>query len=179
MGRSRLPPQAVDDLVETLVAAARAGLSPVQGAELAAGADSRWQGVLLAYQRGVPLPAALGRFAREAGDLELELVARCLHLHGLYGGSLPQLLSALAVGQRERRLLRGELQARTAEGRFSAWILGSMPPLLGLYLVLVDPGLMRPLIVSGSGRWSLGLSVLLWLAGIFVVRRAVEVRELE
>lgn len=167
------------ELIDLLITTSQAGLSPSQGFELAAEAEaSPWLAVWREHQSGVPLAQACYRLARAKGDQQLALLARALGLHQAYGGNLTELLRALAASLRQEAALRQELRARTAEGRFSAWVLALLSPLLTLYLALVDRSFLQPLVEAGVGRWGLLWAVLLWGLGVVAIRRAVRLRGL-
>ncbi len=63
----------------------------------------------------------------------------------------------------------------SAEGRLSAWILGSLPVLFSVYLVLVKPDYVRPLFGNPMGWFMLGLAGVLLVVGAIWISRAVKV----
>ena len=77
------------------------------------------------------------------------------------GGNLAELLTTVAATMRERQYLRRQVGALSAEGRLSAWVIGSLPPIFLLYLLLTNRSYLSPLfhdprgvvILIGAGIW--------------------------
>ena len=59
--------------------------------------------------------------------------------------------------QRER--LRRDVATLTAEGRMSAFVLGCLPPALGLIMWVINPAYMEKLFTPGLGYILLGLAL--------------------
>ena len=63
----------------------------------------------------------------------------------------PRCSPRVAATLRERERLRRQVQVLSAEGRLSAWILVGLPLLLIVYLVLVRPEYISPLVTEPLG----------------------------
>jgi len=63
----------------------------------------------------------------------------------------------------------------TAEGRLSAIILGSLPLLFGIYLVLVKPKYVQPMLTDPLGWLMLSLAGVLLAVGAFWISRVVRI----
>ena len=61
------------------------------------------------------------------------------------------------------------------EGRLSAWILGLLPVVFALYLVVVRPGYLEPLITTVFGWIMVGSGLLLLAIGGLWLRKVVKV----
>jgi len=170
-GRVRL--RRLEDRLEgvllSLASSLRAGLSLVQAVRAAAegGGPLRPElaGVVRQYEAGVPLVEAFARLAQERPCRGLEHLARTLEVHQRVGGDLATLLANLAEAQRERRLLEGELRARTADSRLTALILVLLPPILALVLAVGQPQSLAALATHPLGRAGAGYALCSWMLG--------------
>jgi tight adherence protein B len=78
------------------------------------------------------------------------------------GGDLPAILTTLADTMRQRREMREEVLAATAQSRASAVIITLMPIAVGAFGYFVLPDYFRPLFITPVG-W-----LILLVAGIFL-----------
>ena len=76
---------------------------------------------------------------------------------------------------RERERLRRQVRVLSAEGRLSAWILGILPPGFALYLLLVRPEYLKPLVTDPLGWLMIGVGVVLLVVGALWMTKAVKV----
>jgi tight adherence protein B len=63
----------------------------------------------------------------------------------------------------------------SAEGRLSAWILGLLPVVFALYLALVRPEYLRPLVEDPIGWLLLTVGVVLLAVGALWLRKSIKV----
>ena len=62
----------------------------------------------------------------------------------------------MAATLRERDYLRRQVQVLSAEGQMSAWILGALPLVSRLYMVVVNPTYLEPMLTTPLGWLMLG-----------------------
>jgi tight adherence protein B len=86
---------------------------------------------------GLPAEAALRELGRRTGLLEIKIFILAVVVHRQTGGNLAQLLDKLAHVVRERFRIRGMITSLTAQGRFQAGILLSLPPFMFLLLMIL------------------------------------------
>ena len=67
------------------------------------------------------------------------------------------------------------MKALTAEGRVSAYVLGSLPVFLFLFLFLTRRDYLQPMLDETKGLMALGGAVLLLVAGVFWLAKIVKV----
>ncbi len=115
-----------------------------------------------------------GIAARTASD-DFSWVVMAIRVQREVGGNLAELLQTVGDTIRERQRLRRQVKVLSAEGRLSAWILGSMPVVFAIYLVLVKPNYIQPMFREGIGLLMIGLAALLLAVGAFWISRAVKV----
>ena len=83
------------------------------------------------------------------------------------GGNLVEVLEQLIDALHEQAQYVRKLAAMTAEGRMSARILGSLPPLFMFAVYLVAPEYIGNLFTPGPGYVVLALALLLYFGGLY------------
>jgi len=163
-----------------LATSVRAGLSLPQAIQAAGkqvpdplGAEFRT--IASAQGAGATLEQGLDAFEARSPLPEVNLLVAGLKLARTTGGSLAPLLDRMAATVRDRERLRGQVAVLTAQGRLSGWVVGSMPAVLVFVMALVDPGFVRPLLVTPAGWALLAAAVVLEGLGIFMIRAIVRV----
>lgn len=157
----------------------RAGLGLLQTLETAH-ASARgiwrelWGRVLQRYRTGQSLGSALASLEEE-GVPVLSLFVRACAIHGCHGGDLASACLLLAEDQRERLLLRREALAKSAEARFTARFLAAVPLVMGIYMLIAAPGMVRTLVVEPAGRLALVYAAASWGVGSWLVGRLLRV----
>ncbi len=102
-------------------------------------------------------------------------VVMAIRIQREVGGNLAELLSTVGDTIRERQRLRRQVKVLSAEGRLSAIILGSLPLLFGVYLVVVKPEYVQPMVAKPIGWFMIGLAALLLAVGAFWISRVVRI----
>ena len=117
---------------------------------------------------------ALERSAQRMQVKDLFWVVQAIRIQQTTGGKLADLLHTLADFIRAREEIRREINVLTAEGRVSAWVLGSLPVFLLLVVQILSPGYMDPLF-RGWGPFVLIASGISVIIGFTVIRRMVKI----
>lgn len=134
--------------------------------------------VVLAETRlGAPLTDAMDRMADRVQIEDLEWVVQAIRIQQEVGGRLSQLLHTLAEYLLAREEIRREVSVLTAEGRVSAWVLATLPVVLGLGVQLLSPGYLGELF-RFPGAVLLAYAVGSVLLGLVVTLRMVRSVEL-
>jgi tight adherence protein B len=121
---------------------------------------------------GASLPDALQWWARERPAGGIEAAAGALALSSTVGGRAADALDALASSLRDRLAVASEARALSAQGRYSAWVIGVAPMGYLACSALVDPRSVHRLFGTAGGRVcalvGVGLEVLgaLWMRKI-------------
>jgi tight adherence protein B len=76
---------------------------------------------------------------------------------------------------RARNRLKGEIRALTAEGRISAFVLGSLPFAMAAFLWFSNRSYLQPLLDETFGRISIAVGLLLMVAGIWWLKKIVDI----
>lgn len=155
-------------LEESMASAARESAEPLRT-------------LFLSISRQVRLGAPIENVLMETGRIhklrDIRVMALAASVNRKYGGSLKNILRSLVQAIRSRDAAARELRALTAETRFSAIILSTIPVALTLYIMLVNRGYYVNMWADSSGRVLLIVSVLLQLTGILVIWRMMRSTE--
>ena len=132
---------ALPDTLQLVASSIRTGFSLPQALDAAGqGGNQPMSGELnraLAEARlGAPLEDGLDRVADRMGSQDLRWTVMAIRIQREVGGNLSEVLHTTATTMRERAALRRRVQALSAEGRLSAYILIALPLLLTLFLFL-------------------------------------------
>jgi tight adherence protein B len=152
-------PQALDSVV-------REGTEPVAG---------EFNRALIETRLGVTIEDALGGIAERIGSTDFGWVVMAIRIQREVGGNLAEVLTNVAATLRERERLRRQVQVLSAEGRLSAWILGSLPVLFALYLSLVRRDYIKLLVTDPIGYVLLIVLGVAMTVGVFWLRKVVQV----
>jgi Flp pilus assembly protein TadB len=171
---------ALPEALQLVIGSLRSGFSLTQAIDgMAREADERVAtefGRALAETRlGMDLAEALDRLARRTENPDLAWTVMAIKVQREVGGNLAEVLGTTVNTIRERELLRGHVRALSAEGRLSAWILVTLPVLMGAFMFVFRPEYVRPLVTDPRGILMLLVGVSLVLVGAIWLTRAVRV----
>lgn len=168
------------ETLQLLAGSMRAGFGLVQALdtvvkELDPPTSTQFSRVLAEARLGVPMSDALTRMAARVGSEDFRWVVLAIEVQTQVGGNLAQLLETVAETIRHREQLRRHVQALSAEGRLSAWILGLLPFVLSIYMALVNRTYFGALLNAGIGRFMILGAVILMAFGAIWMRRIVRI----
>ena len=106
---------------------------------------------------------------------DLAFVAIALDVQHESGGSMRQVLEAASDSVKSELGLRRSLRVQTAQAKLSARIVVVMPFILVALFSLVSPDFLSPFFSSAFGYALLALAVVMQVAGVFLVNRALTV----
>ncbi|HHO51838.1 MAG TPA: hypothetical protein ENK18_13405 [Deltaproteobacteria bacterium] len=107
---------------------------------------------------------------RNPGIFDLRIFVSSVMLQRDTGGNLIEILENIADTIRARFLFDAKVSAMTAEAKFSALILGSLPLGVLLLLIVSNPGYLEPLWQTWQGNALLGFCFLMYAFGILLMR---------
>ncbi|MEW6751092.1 MAG: type II secretion system F family protein [Candidatus Latescibacterota bacterium] len=125
---------------------------------------------------GLELCAALENMARRVPSHDLKIMTTAITIQKRTGGNLTEVLSQIAEMIRERFTLRRDIRIYTAQGRLSGVILAVLPLVMVLVMSVLQPELVRVLLLDPTGRSCLAVAVVLQAAGFVVIRRITGVQ---
>lgn len=162
------------DAIRLMTSALRAGLGLNAGLDIVANElgdpiQTEFRKLLNEWRLYSDVNEAFARFSRRIPTPDARLFATSARLHREVGGNFAELLDQLELTIRTRFELQRELKTMTAEGKFSGWVLGFLPIVVGLGLLLLNPSYFEILIHHKAGTYALGAAVALQLAGFFFI----------
>lgn len=129
------------------------------------------QTVLREYRFGMELSEALQRLHDRMPGEDMHLLVTTIKLTTKTGGSLVEVMDKMSEMIRGRREFQERLKNMTAQGRFEAIAMSCAPVAAFLLLYVVDPSLMRPMLVTGMGWVGIGIVVVLVTCGFLVIKK--------
>jgi tight adherence protein B len=168
------------DTLTLLSTSLRAGYSLLQAIEAVAAEAP--EPTSREFSRGVT-EARLGRtvsdalqgIAERTQSQDFEWATMAIEIQREVGGNLAEVLQTVADTMLSRNRLKGEIRALTAEGRISAFVLGSLPFALALFLWFSNRDYLLPLLESPTGRIAIFAGVILMAGGIFWLKKIVDI----
>jgi tight adherence protein B len=91
------------------------------------------------------------------------------------GGNLAEILDTVAETVRERDAIRREVDVLTTEGRLSMWILLALPPMITVYMYLVNRSYIAVLVQTRVGLVMLVVASCLMGLGYFWMKKVVRI----
>ena len=107
---------------------------------------------------------------------DLEWVTRAVDINRELGGDLTEMLDNVADTIRDRRRVARQVQALSAEGRASGWVLLALPVLMFLFLWWRTPDNVDLMVTEPVGRFMLGLAGAGMLVGFLWIRKLVDLK---
>lgn len=107
---------------------------------------------------------------------DLELVINAVMVQRQVGGNLAEVLDRISYTIRERFRIRGEIKTLTAQGRFSALVVGGLPIGLLAILYMINPAYISLLFSTVSGNIMLAVGAALETLGITVLKKMVNLK---
>lgn len=171
------------DMLNLMVNGLRAGYSTMQAMEavskeLPAPISDEFRRVVQEMQLGLSMEDALDHLVRRITSDDLDLVITAINVQREVGGNLAEILDVISYTIRERVRIQGEIQALTAQGRATAWVISALPIVLVLLLFLIN----RPYVMQffnpetrGCGIPIIVLAGLMVLIGFAVVQKIVKI----
>ncbi|MCK4532285.1 type II secretion system F family protein [bacterium] len=128
----------------------RAGMSFLQGMEIMVKESGMplsgcFERVLQEINLGMSPQEALNGLVERMPNKELKIIVAAINITRQTGGNLSEILDNLSFTMRERKKIQGKINALTAQGKMSGWIVGIMPFILMFILNLMSPEMMWPL----------------------------------
>ncbi len=131
--------------------------------------------VLDEIQYGRTLSYAIDAMAERINQQDVRFFVVVINVQQESGGNLGEVLSNLSKVLRGRKQLRLKIKALTAEGRMTAYILGSLPLFVMGVLQVLSPGYLVPLFDEPLGNFILGLALGMVALAFFVVNKMIQI----
>jgi tight adherence protein B len=124
---------------------------------------------------GLPLRDAVSNLERRMPLHEVRLFSTALLVQREVGGSLSEVLVRLGDVIRDRFRVEQEIRSLTAQNRMTAWVVCSLPIVLGAAMFLLNPKFMSEVTGHPVGVTMLTMAGISWLIGAFVFWRMLKI----
>lgn len=125
---------------------------------------------------GLPFRESMLNLSRRVPVPDLQFLVTAILVQKETGGNLAQILDKASHVIRERVRVAGQMRIRTAQGRFTGWVLVCLPFAIFAGMNLLHPGYGRVLFETALGQKMLTYASIMMVIGIFLVRKIVNVR---
>jgi tight adherence protein B len=133
-------------------------------------------GVFLQQTRvGLSFSDALTSLQERVGSDDLQLVCLAIETARQTGGNLTEIFAQISSTIRERMRIENRIITLTSQGKLQGIVVGSMPILIGVALLVVDPGLMLPFLHSLTGVLVIATVVVLVTMGGLIIRKIIKI----
>ncbi|MBZ5641877.1 MAG: type II secretion system F family protein [Acidobacteriia bacterium] len=162
------------DAIDLLARAVRAGHAlnsgmEIVGEEMSEPIAGEFRKTFEEQRLGLMFKEALVNLCERVPTQDVRFFATALIIQDETGGNLAEILGSLSATIRDRFRIRGEVRARTAQGRLTAGLLISIPPAMLIALNIINPEYIRPLFTNMTGILMLvGAGTLQFLGGIIL-----------
>ena len=122
---------------------------------------------------GVPFDRCLERLYERMPIPELNFFVIVLTIQQQTGGNLAETLSNLSTVLRQRKIMKEKIKALSSEAKASAWIIGSLPPIVAVMITISAPGYLDPMFETTMGNALLVGAGIWMLSGILAMGKMV------
>ena len=124
---------------------------------------------------GLPLRDALNELSERIGNLDVRFFVTAVLIQRETGGNLAEILDNLAYVVRERFKIRRQVRVHTAHGRFTAWVLLSLPAALAVALTMINPDHMGLLFHEHMGQVMIMGAIVMQTIGYIWIRKVIKI----
>ena len=174
-GRQRRFVEQLPDTVSLLASTVRAGHSLLQGLEQVAKESleptrAAFETIVREIGLGASQDLAMDRLAERFPSDDMLLIVAAVNVHQQIGGSLARILDDIAATLRERVRIEGDIQALTAQQRYSAYVLALLPVFVAAALFLISRDYITALFEGGL-RFAAAFAAILVVSGFLIMRK--------
>lgn len=168
-------PEAIDLMVRGL----RSGLPITEsiraaGAEIIAPVGTELQSVTDSVRLGANLEEALWETSRRLNIQEFNFFTIALAIQAETGGNLAETLANLSDVLRRRRQLKLKIKALSSEAKASAYIIGSLPFVMAVFIYMTNAGYISALWLDPRGAFLVGIGLTSFVIGAGVMYKMVK-----
>lgn len=173
--------QQLPDVFELLSQALRAGHSLASGMQLIASelpdpAGTEFGRVFHEQNLGLKVEDALKNLADRMDVLDVRFFVTAVLIQRQTGGDLAEVLDKISDVIRDRIKLQGTVQALTAEGRLSGYVLLALPVLVFGAMLKINYDYAMVLIVHPTGQMMLTFAIVSMLMGWAMIKKIINIK---
>ncbi len=169
------------DMLNLMASTLRAGYSFMQGLEAVATeldegpVADELDRLITETRLGRPMDDALQASADRVDVDDWSWSVMAIQIQREVGGNLAELLITVAETMIARERLRRDILSLTAEGRISAYMLGSMPPILGVVMWVINPEYIGILFTDTRGWIAIAAGVVGIVVGFLWMNKIIKI----
>ncbi|MCO5317884.1 MAG: type II secretion system F family protein [Microthrixaceae bacterium] len=168
------------DMLALLAGTLKAGYSITQAFEAVSKEVEEPMGkelrrVVTEHRLGRSLEDALDATAERMGSDDFAWTVMAIKIQREVGGNLAELLLTVADTMTQRERLRRDVNSLTAEGRVSAFILGLLPPGLGVVMYVMNRDYISSLFTPGLGYFMIGAALVAMVVGFVWMKKIITI----
>lgn len=166
------------DVLETVVRMLKAGMPVIEAVSMVSrefeGPVKEEMSRIYDEQKiGVPLYEAVQNSARRMPLTEMQMFATAIAIQQQTGATLSEVLSNLARVIRARTALKRKVKALSAEAKYSAGIIASLPVFVTCALYVMNPEYIMLLFTDSFGNLLLAAGFGWMMIGVFIMRQMI------
>lgn len=125
---------------------------------------------------GIKVEEALLNMAQRVDQMDVRFFVTAVLIQRQTGGDLAEVLDKIGKVIRDRIQLFGTVQALTAEGRLSGWVLLALPVVVFFVSMILNPEYASVLVHTDAGRMMLGTAIGMDLMGLAMIKKIVNIK---
>jgi tight adherence protein B len=125
---------------------------------------------------GIKVEEALLNMASRVDQMDVRFFVTAVLIQRQTGGDLAEILDKIGTVIRDRVHLFGAVQALTAEGRLSGWVLLLLPVFVFFVCMILNREYASILIDTDTGRMMLGAAIAMDLMGLAMIKKIVNIK---
>jgi tight adherence protein B len=141
--------------------------------EAAEPVKSEFRTIMETQAMGVPLPDAVAKLPERVPVPEASFFAIVIAIQARAGGNLSEALGNLSRVLRDRKRMKGKINAMSQEAKASAAIIGALPVIVMVLVYMTSPAYISLLFVTQLGNVILGCAAIWMLIGMLVMRKMI------
>jgi tight adherence protein B len=166
------------DAVDVIVRGIKAGLPLADSLRVIASdaqepIKTEFKTIIETQTIGMPLGEACGKLFERMPLPEANFFGIVISIQQKAGGNLSETLGNLSRVLRDRKKMKGKIQAMSMEAKASASIIGSLPIAVGTLVWLSSPDYIELLWLTSFGRMMIAACAMWMAIGVFVMKQMI------
>jgi tight adherence protein B len=128
------------------------------------------------HSLGIPMENVLKEMTRRIDSTDFAFFVTAVLIQRQTGGDLSEVLKNISGMIRQRIRLAQQVKAKTAEGRFTGYLLTAFPAVIFVILYMVNREYTSKLTDTALGLQVLGAAFAMQVMGLFLIRKITQVR---
>jgi tight adherence protein B len=124
---------------------------------------------------GATTENALQNLSKRCGSPDVDIVITAMVIQQQTGGNLAEILDNVNETMRERVRIRGEIKTLTTQQAMSGWVIGLLPPVVAMFIFLVNPIYMEPLYKETVGLVMLAGAAFMEFVGVMIIKKIITI----